>query len=259
MCILKRVYRLAAILIFLLVGVGVWLAWQSTKTPRQTNIPVVTQNANPSALPETYLDYDFSAQPTGALGFTSGSLTYGSDEVGIQVIPQDLSPIKTTTFPCEEGKLISGYQGRFVLQLGRLAQILGDPPSLLDQMDLGRRQIWPDTEIDATFRNITINTPDKISLMVYPLERSSCDSTKLAVFGYDPNTDKLIRYTFRSSDGQTKDYIYLPKGLNIPHQDKESNIVEQIFTGKSRLNITYQLLPNSTEFIEISRSTALAL
>lgn len=224
--------------------------------------------------PKQYWE-SFEADPIfGGAGYTSGPLQYGKKTYQVRVIPSDLEKIYTQDFPCQEQKIMEGYKGRFEMQLqegtdqiiierdenGRVTTIndtrvlnLDHKFIKIDELDLGERELFGETEQSGMFSSLLPVSLNPVVEIVALAERVDCYNTKLTVYGIDPNEEKLTIYKFKRADGQIKDHVFIPKGVNIPQRDSKFRIIEDYYEAdrKIRIKIPYRFDANQNIFIEV--------
>ena len=199
----------------------------------------------------------------GLAGYTSGYITNSNHEYRVQVVPKNLTKGRSA-FPCENNE-VTVYGGTFVLELGdapkykyRTDDGRYTPKNILyDSLDLGERIISYDVnDQDGTFAKLAPIREELPRIEGVGLaERLSCHDTKFTLYGVAPETNELLVYEFVDGNGNTQNYIIIPKDEKIPQRDAEGNFIEDKYdevSGK-RTKIRFGYNQTENKLVEIER------
>lgn len=190
--------------------------------------------------------------PLGSIGYTSSSLQSYGRQYTAQVIPSNLKPMADANFPCESRK-ITTYKGDFVLELDGL-DVNKSTTIILDKLDLGQREIsYEVNDQDGTFATLKPLSENPLVESVGLVTRLNCYNSKLELYGVDQKSIKVIRYTFKRKNGDSKNFILIPYDKKIPQRDQNGNIIEDAYdqTSRMRIKTRYEFVVVANYFSEI--------
>lgn len=181
---------------------------------------------------------------------SSGTLFSGGTEYHIGLFSNFIKNLDDlgSSFSCiDVNQKISGIKGNFSLIMQKDLSA-----SILDTLDIGEQVFSYDIEQDGRFTSQTLLTNPKYTVFELAFRRS-CNQNEILFFGVDPRTEKLIKYDFFRKNGIKIDMFLIPAGKKIPQQDKDLNLIYDVYNQSSgkRDKIRFKFYPQENAFYEI--------